>query len=448
MGAVHHGDENTLVSVQRVQEGGPLRSDLLVLERAGQEDGHLYVRGPRGRRARVEQRGRTTEVRADERLEALGLQMELLVGQAGLVAGGDLGRRPRLPPAGCRAGVCCALGHPAGGEAVVVDPAGIPGGVEVVGRAERRNGRQVRRVGSRHHQLGETRVGDPDHPHLVVEHPGLCADRLHHVVAVVVRRETEEVERTAGTSGAAHLHADRGEAEQGCHDRADNGRGVGQQGIARRGVTLQRVNEAVRPCHVVAGVLDHGGKRTVGQRLAGREAHGGGQQDAVAHAHVVESGVELLSGVERRGRCRRRGQHRKGGRAASARVRTLREAVAGSRCQAADDEAAESVDHPGSHLGPAGVQDGQSGAGWDTGHVGLPDRPVTVEGQGGRGRARHCHGRQRARRVQQDHSRQEGKPPQGGNGSRPLVGVGGSGGGDGSQTAGQASDASSDRNRG
>ena len=125
--------------------------------------------------------------------------------------------------------------HPAGGEAVVVDPARVAGRVEVVGRAERRDGRQVRRVGAGHDQLGEARVGDPHHPDLVVEDPGLGADGLDDVVAVVVGGQAEQVEGAAGAAGAAHLDADGGEAEQRRDDRADDGRGVGQQGIVRRG---------------------------------------------------------------------------------------------------------------------------------------------------------------------------------------------------------------------
>ena len=222
VGPVHHGDVDVLVAVQGGDERGPLRSDLLVLERSDHEDGHLDVRGPYRRRARVEQCRRPAEVRADERVEALGLQMQALVGQARRVARGDLGRRPRLTSSGCRAGVRHALGHPAGGEAVVVDPARVAGRVEVVGGAERRDGRQVRRVRAGHHQLGEPRIGDPHHPDLVVEDPGLRAHGLDDVVAVVVRGQAEQVERAAGAAGAAHLDADGDEAQQRRDDRADH----------------------------------------------------------------------------------------------------------------------------------------------------------------------------------------------------------------------------------
>ncbi len=63
----------------------------------------------------------------------------------------------------------------------------------------------------------------------------------------------------------------------------------------------------------------------------------------------------------------------------------LGKAVPGAGRQVAHDQAAEPVDHPGSHLGIARVQDGQVCAGRGTGDVGLPDRPVTVERQQGRG---------------------------------------------------------------
>ena len=50
-------------------------------------------------------------------------------------------------------------------------------------------------------------------------------------------------------------------------------------------------DQAVRAPHCVAGVLDHRRERPVGQGLARRQAHGGGEQDPVVHPHVGQLGV-------------------------------------------------------------------------------------------------------------------------------------------------------------
>ena len=158
--AVQHGGVDVLVVPQGGDQRRPLGTGLLVLERAHQEHRDLDVGGPHRRRALVEQRRDAGEARAHQRLELLGLGVQALVGEARGVAGRDLGGRPGLAAFGRGLGVGDALGHPALGEPAVVDPAGVAGREEVVGGAERRDGGQVRRVGARHLELGDARVGD------------------------------------------------------------------------------------------------------------------------------------------------------------------------------------------------------------------------------------------------------------------------------------------------
>ena len=203
------------------------------------------------------------------------------------------------------------------------------------------------------------------------------------VVAVVVRRQPEEVEGAPRASRAPHLHADGDESEQGGDHGPDHRGGVGEQRVARRCLALQRVDQAVRSGGGVPRILDDRGEGPVGQGLARWEAHGGGDGDPVAHAHVVEPGVEMLVRVERRRRRRvgrqdrerRRGERLAGG---------LLEAVAGARGEVADDQATEAVDHARADRRARPVEQVEVRTGRGADGVGLPDRPVTVERQRGR----------------------------------------------------------------
>ena len=111
---------------------------------------------------------------------------------------------------------------------------------------------------------------------------------LDDVVAVVVGGPAEQVERPAGTAGAAHLDAHGCESEERRDNRADDRRGIRKEGIARRGMALQRVDQAVRPRHAITRVFDDRRERPVGEGLSRRQSHRCSQQDPVAHAHVVQ----------------------------------------------------------------------------------------------------------------------------------------------------------------
>ena len=166
-------------------------------------------------------------------------------------------------------------------------------------------------------------------PTLWCSDPRLGPDGLDHVVAVVVRRQAEQVEGAARAPRAPHLHADGGESQERGDDAPDDGRGVGEQRVARRGLALERVDQAVGGGRGVAGVLDDGGEGAVGQRLSRREPDGGGDGDPVAHPDVVEPGVEMLRRVERRRGSGVRRQHRERPPSGGAWSRSLR---TGSRC--------------------------------------------------------------------------------------------------------------------
>ena len=403
VGPVQHRDVDVLVPLQRGDEGGPLRSHLLVLQCADQEHGHRDVRRPHLGRARVEERRRPGQVRTHERVEALGLRVQALVGQAGRVPRRDLRPRPALAALRRRLGVRDALGDPARGEPVVVDTPGVPGRVQVVGGAQRCDGGQVRRPGSRHDELGESGVRDADHADLVVQHPRLRPHGLDDVVAVVVRREAEQVEGSSRAAGAPHLETHGGEAEERCEGRADDRRGVGEERVVRRLLPFQRVDQAVGSGHVVAGVLDHRRERAVGLGLARREAHGRSQEDPVAHAQVVEPCVKVLGRIERRVGARGGGQHRELAGAGGARPGALLETEARPRGEVAHDEAAEPVHHTGPDGGPGRVDDGEVHARRGADDVRLADRAVTSERQCG-----GCSRRSIARRGPRGHEHHGG----------------------------------------
>ena len=73
----------------------------------------------------------------------------------------------------------------------------------------------------------------PDHPDLVVEHPGLGTDGLDDVVPVVVGRQPEQIERPARATRPAHLDAHRHETEKRGDDRSDDRARVREQRILR-----------------------------------------------------------------------------------------------------------------------------------------------------------------------------------------------------------------------
>ena len=321
----------------RVDERGPLRSRLLVLERAGEEHGHDHVLRPVDHGTPVEQRrvpprsrAGGDQLRADDPVQVLRLPVQRLVGEAGRlpVAGGHLGIdlvvRPRLAHVRDRGGR--ALHHlavavrrrglgvvdpgadPAGGKAVVVDAARVPGGEEVVGGAQGGDRGQRRRVGAGRGELRQTRVADAHHANPVIGHPGLVGHDLDRVVGVVVGGVAEEVERAARATGAAHLEADGGEPRQPGEHGSDVGRAVREQVrvTAIRAGHAESAGDHVRdgisrPGDVVARVLNH--RRARARRRTGHAVgvpHRGGKLDAVTHGDVVETLVHRLSGVEGR----------------------------------------------------------------------------------------------------------------------------------------------------
>ena len=310
---------------------------------------------------------------------ASGLGMEDLVREAGLVTRVDLGGRPGLTSPWSRLGVHDALVDPALGEPVVVDPPGVAGRIQVVGGAERRDRGKVRGIGPRHHQLGQPRVRDADHAHLVVEHPGLCPHGLDDVVSVVVRRQAEQVERPTRATGAAHLDAHGDEAEKWGDDRSDDRARIGKQRVLRRRLSLERVDQAVRSRDGIARVLDHRREWTVCEGLAGRQPDRRSQRDPVADLDVVESHMEVLAGVERRRRQDDVGQHGERGRGLGLRPARLLEPVAGAGCQVLDDQSAELVDNARSDPTTGLVHHRQQFSGLGAEYVGLVDRAVPAK---------------------------------------------------------------------
>ena len=229
--------------------------------------------------------------------------------------------------------------------------------VEVVGQAHRRDRRQPRGSGPGHEHLGDPREGDAHHPHLVVCHPGLRRSDLHGVVAVVGGGKVEEVERPTGAAGAAHLEADGGEAQQGCHQRAHHGGRIRHQWVGRGLAVLVQlgVDEAVGRGDGVARLLDHGRERSVGQGLPRREPYGGRQRHPVAHRDVVESHRQVLALIEgRRGRVTR-GEDPEAGGGSHLGALDCSEAVPGAGGHVPDDQAPLAVHRPVAHLAPGAV---------------------------------------------------------------------------------------------
>ena len=173
----------------------------------------------------------------------------------------------------CRPRVFHPVPQPALAEARVEDAPGVAGSlVEVVGHRHRRDRREVRRPRAGDEQLADAGKRDPREADLAALHPRLRRHRLDRVVAVIGRRQVEEVEGAARAARAAHLHAHDGEVEH-RRDQGADGRARGRREWVRLGAPAaqllqDRVEEVVRSRHLVAGVLDQRRERPVGERLA------------------------------------------------------------------------------------------------------------------------------------------------------------------------------------
>jgi hypothetical protein len=112
----------------------------------------------------------------------------------------------------------------------------------------------------------------------VVRDPRLRGNCLDDVVTVGRLQWFEEIEGAAGTTGAAHVHADRRVAHVLRDERA----------------RLRRVRIGGR----VAGVLDHGRVRALVGRT--RQLHCDRELHAVAHCHVAVAVADRLLCVRAR----------------------------------------------------------------------------------------------------------------------------------------------------
>ena len=216
----------------------------------------------------------------------------------------------------------------------------------------------------------------PARPTLRALDPRLRGGRLDGVVAVVGGRQVEQAERPARAARAAHLDADDGEVQQRRDDRADDGRGRGRERVARPGRAGQRADDradqVVRRGGLVAGVLDQRRERAVGERLAGRQADGHRDLDAVAHLHVVEALLQLDLLVEGRRRVVAGGED---GERLRRRLAGL-DAVALARLLVDPDLRSEAVGLAGRDHLLVGVEKLQRGALLRADHVGLLDAPM------------------------------------------------------------------------
>jgi len=384
VGAVLERDPHALAAADGVKCLGEVTAGLLVLELADEEDRDACALEPRSWRALAED-ARIAERRAllqGERV--LRLQTQQLVARAVLVAAAHQLARVGLAAVGCGLGVALTLLHPALREPRVEDPARVAGAfVEVIGHRQRRDRGEVRRTGTGHEQLADARERDPDHADLAALDPRLGGHGLDRVVAVVGGGQIEEVEVAARAAGAAHLHADGGEAKERRDHRSDRRRrGRGERVVHPAGATGQRAGQraeqVVRRCHLVAGVLDHGREGTVGERLAGRETDGHRELDAVAHAHVVETLVQADPPVEGRRRVVAGTQYAQRHRARRA-PWSANYAIAPWR-EFAEDEAAEVVGPPLPHDATAAVEKAQLLAAASTYHVGVAHPAARREG--------------------------------------------------------------------
>ncbi len=124
---------------------------------------------------------------------------------------------------------------------------------------------------------------------------------LDDVVAVVGGRQVEQVALTTRATGATQLHRHHREARQSHEHAADGGLTTGRGRVGRQTEQLgDLVHEGLsRRGDLVAGVLDQGGERSVGQAEPDRRAHRRRKGDAVAHRDVVEPLTQAGVRVER-----------------------------------------------------------------------------------------------------------------------------------------------------
>ena len=148
-----------------------------------------------------------------------------------------------LPTLAVGFGLVVALLRPLTREADVRNPARIgEAAVRVGDDRQRRDRREVRRLGRSGERLRDTGVRDANHAGLAVQHPRLRGYRFDDVVPIEALQRLEEVERAARATGAADVHADGRVPEELRDLRA----GLRVAGMPR----------------VVAGVLDDGRERT------------------------------------------------------------------------------------------------------------------------------------------------------------------------------------------
>ena len=228
VGTVHGGEVRDRGSGEAVEQEREPAAGLLVLEGAGQEDRDVDL---------VDEQRRVEWVGHLRRVVALGtglggdvdvLATEQLVVGAGRVAGVDAGLLPALAVG---LGLLADVLGPRSGEADVEDPAGGQGAPDgVVDDRQRSDRGQRRRVGRGDEQLGDSRVGEPDHADVVVLDPGLGRDGLDDVVAVGELERLEEVVGPAGAPRAPDVHRDDGVAHGERHHRRGLGRCVAGEG--------------------------------------------------------------------------------------------------------------------------------------------------------------------------------------------------------------------------
>ena len=216
-----------------------------------------------------------------------------------------------------------------------------------------------RRRRRRHEQLRDAGIGEPDEADLVAGNPRLRGDGLDDVVAVEQLQRLEEVVGAARAAGAAHVHADGGEAEDGGDER---GRIVGRvaQGGHRVAQPLVAGDRLARLRRRVAGVGHH---RRVGPFVDGAgQGHVGRERGAVARGDVRGAGQERLRVVEAlRRQALGDAEHVQVARPLLSRGGAHDVAVAGR--DVAEHEAALRVGDAAGERGARAIVDGELGAG-------------------------------------------------------------------------------------
>ncbi len=201
-------------------QGRAVAAGLLVGPLAGHEGRHVDLVDEGDGRERIGDFGVVVVVFFDLLQQVDRLGMQGLVGGAGLVAFLDALVGPFLARARAgRFGVMDPLFGPFEREPGVEDAARIQRRLGVVDHRQRRDRGQVRRLGGGGEELADPAVGDPHHPDLIVQGPGLVRDRLDDVIAVEALQRLEEIEGAARAAGAAHIDVDDREAHQVREDR-------------------------------------------------------------------------------------------------------------------------------------------------------------------------------------------------------------------------------------